>query len=62
MAHQGPCKPKRMWMEIVKLDMKKCNLYEVLAYDRSEWRNEIHVADRSIVGTRLCDAGPRVRA
>ena len=31
-------------MEIVKIDMKKCNLSEDLAKERSEWRNIIHVA------------------
>ena len=24
-------RPMRMWMEVVKLDMKKCNLFEDLA-------------------------------
>ena len=49
----GRAKPKRMWMEIVKIDLKKYNLSEDLARDRSEWRNRIHVADPNIVGIRL---------
>ena len=40
-------------MDVVRLDLKKCNLSKVLAQDRSERRNIIHVADnRNIVGTR----------
>ena len=46
-------RPKRTWMNVVKIDLKKCNLCEDLAQDRSEWRNIIRVADPSIVGTRL---------
>ena len=46
-------RPKRTWMEVVKIDMKKCNLSEDLAQDRSKWRNIIRVADPNIVGTRL---------
>ena len=33
--------PKRTLMEVVKIDMKKCNLSEDLAQDRSKWRNII---------------------
>ena len=39
-------RPKRTWMEVVKINMRKCNLSKDLAQDRSEWRNKIHV-DRS---------------
>ena len=46
-------RPKRMWVKVVKTDMKKCNLFENLAYDRSEWRNRIRVTNPNIVGTRL---------
>ena len=35
--------------------MKKCNLSEDLAEDRSEWRNIIRVADPNIVGTQGFD-------
>ena len=42
---RGSGRLKRMWMELVKMDMKKCNLSEDLSQDRLEWRNEIHVAD-----------------
>ena len=38
-------------MEVVKLNIKKCNLSEDLAQDRSKWRNKICVADPNIVGT-----------
>ena len=40
-------------MEVVEIGTKKCNLFEDLVQDRSEWRNRIRVADRNIVGTRL---------
>ena len=50
---RGRSRPKRTWMEIVKIDMKY-GLSEDLAWDRSEWRNRIHVADPNLVGTRLC--------
>ena len=39
-------------MEVVKIDMKKCNLFEDLAQDRSKWRNIIRVADPNIVGDK----------
>lgn len=35
---------KKMWTEVVKLYLKKCNLSKNLIKDSSEWRNEIHVA------------------
>lgn len=44
---------KTTWMEVVTLDMKKCNLSKTLALDRSECRNIIHVPAPTIVGTRL---------
>ena len=50
---RGRNRPKKIWMEVVKIDMKKCSLSEDLAQDRSEWRNRIRVADLNIVGTRL---------
>ena len=37
--------PKRTWMELVRLDLKKCNLLEELTIDRLEWRRGIYVAD-----------------
>ena len=50
---RGRGRPKRTWIEVVKINMKKCNLSKDLAQDRSEWRNRIRVADPNIVGTRL---------
>ena len=50
---RGRSRSKGTWMEVVKIDMKKCNLSEDLAQDRSEWRNKICVADPNIVWTRL---------
>ena len=41
------------WMEVVWIDMEKCNLSEDLAQDRLEWRNRIHVANPNIVGAWL---------
>ena len=50
---RGRDRPRRTWMKVVKIDMKKCNLAEYLAQDRLEWRNKIRIADLNIVGTRL---------
>ena len=50
---RGRDRPKRTWMEVLKIDMKTCNLSEDLAQDKSEWRNTICVADPNTVGTRL---------
>ena len=44
---------KRTSMEVLRIDLRKCNLSEDLAQDRLEWRNKIHVIDPNIVGTRL---------
>ena len=46
-------RPKRTWMEVVMIDLKKCNLYEDLAQDRMERRDKTHVADPNMVCTRL---------
>ena len=48
----GRGRPKRMEMDVGKIDPKKYNLCEDLV-DRSKRRNIIHVADPNIVGTRL---------
>ena len=45
-------RPKRMWMEVVNIDMKY-NLSEDLTQDRSERRNKIHVANPNIVRIRV---------
>ena len=47
------CRPKRTWMDIIQINLKKCNLSEDLTQYRSEWRNRNHVAKPNIVGTRL---------
>ena len=44
--------PKRTWMEVIIIDLKKCNLSKDLALDISKWRKRIHVAGPNIVGTR----------
>ena len=44
---------KRTWMDVVQIYMKKCNLSEDLAEDRSQRRNEIRIADPNIVETML---------
>ena len=36
---RGRGRPKRTWMEVVKMDMRKFNLFENLAKDRSEKQN-----------------------
>ena len=45
--------PKRTWMNVVKIDMKKYNLSKYLAQNRLKWKNRIHVADLNRVETRL---------
>ena len=50
---RGRSRPKKMWMKVIKMDMRKCNLYENLVQDRSKLRNRIRVAYLNIVGTRL---------
>ena len=42
-------------MEIIHLDLKKCNLSKDLAQDRTEWRNKIHVADSTELGQGFDD-------
>ena len=49
----GRGRPKMIRMEVVKIDIKMCNLSKDLVQDRSEWRNRIYVANPNIVGTRL---------
>ena len=54
MTYQGERgRPKKTWMEVAKIDMKKCNLSDDLAQGRMEWRNKIYVIDPNIVGTRF---------
>lgn len=38
-------------MEVLKIDLKKYNLFESLAYDGSKWRNKTLVAYTNIDGT-----------
>lgn len=38
-------------MEVVLIDLKKCNLLENLARDRLEWRTEFIQLDLNIVGS-----------
>ena len=40
---------KRTWKEVVRIDLKKCNLSKDLAKDRVEWQNRIHVVDPNII-------------
>lgn len=36
MAHQGEGgRPKRMWIEVIKIDLKKCYMFKDLAHDKS---------------------------
>ena len=42
---RGRGRPKLTWGEVVRQDMSVCGLTEDIAFDRSEWRNRIHVAD-----------------
>ena len=44
-------RPKTTWIEVVKIDLKKCNLFEDLAQNRSEWRNRIRIANPNMVET-----------
>lgn len=51
----GPSKkigrPKRAWMKVVRIVLKKCYLSKDLVQDRLEWQNGIHIANLKIVGT-----------
>ena len=38
-------RPKLTWIEIIKKDLVWCGLTDIMALDRVEWRNRIHVAD-----------------
>eukprot|EP00268_Persea_americana_P015122 TRINITY_DN16862_c0_g1_i2.p1 TRINITY_DN16862_c0_g1~~TRINITY_DN16862_c0_g1_i2.p1 ORF type:complete len:109 (-),score=11.66 TRINITY_DN16862_c0_g1_i2:684-1010(-) len=46
-APRGRGRPKRTWMEVIKIDLQKCNLCEDLAHYRSELRNKIRIAQHS---------------
>ena len=46
---RGRGKPKRTWMEVVTLDLKKSNLSDALAQDGLEWRIRINVADQGLI-------------
>ena len=46
-------RPKRKWMEVVKIDLKNCNLYKNLTQNKLEWRNKTYIAYSNIVGARL---------
>ena len=45
-------RPKRMWIEVVRIDNKKCNPSKYLAKDRLECRKQISCSDPSIVRTK----------
>lgn len=40
-------------MEVMRIDLKKCSLFNDLAKDKLEQRSIIHVVDPNIVGKRL---------
>ena len=40
-------------MEAVKIDPKKCDSFEDLAQDSSEYKNKIHITNHKIVGIKL---------
>ena len=42
---RGRERPKLTWIEIIKKDLVWCSLTDIMALDRVEWRNRIHVAD-----------------
>lgn len=50
---RGRGMPKKMWMEVVAIDLKKYKLCEYLTRDRSKGKYRNHVADPSIVGAGL---------
>lgn len=35
---------RKMWIKVIKIDLKKQNISVDLAYDGLEWKNKIHVA------------------
>ena len=42
---RGRCRPKLIWDESVKRDLKDWNISEELAFDRSAWRLAINVTE-----------------
>ena len=42
---RGLGRPKIIWVKIIKKDLVWCGLSDIMALDRVEWRNRIHVAD-----------------
>ena len=56
-AFDGPLRkrgrPKKIWMEVVRIDLKKYNLSKDFANERLEWKNRIHIANLKIVRTKL---------
>ena len=36
-------------MEVVRIDLEKCYLFDDLSWDRLEWRNKIHIVEPNIV-------------
>ena len=42
---RGRGRPKRTWVETIRLDLAKLNLREDMSLDRRNWRSLIHVAD-----------------
>ena len=44
---------KKTWMVVVKINMKKCNLFQNLVQDRLKWKNEIRIANFNTVETKF---------
>ena len=51
MARQKRDRPKSTWIKVVRLDMKRRDLFEDLAQDKPKWKSIIHVDDPNIVET-----------
>ena len=46
-------RPKRSWIDVVWIELRKSYLSKDLANDRLEWLNKILEAALEIIGTRL---------
>lgn len=44
-TRRGRGRPKLMWAEAIKRDLRDWNVPKVLALDRTAWRSEIHVPE-----------------
>ncbi|KAK8942946.1 hypothetical protein KSP39_PZI009477 [Platanthera zijinensis] len=47
---RGRGRPIKTWNETIRKDMIYLGISEIMTKDRAQWRQRIHIADRTIVG------------